>query len=273
MAAWLLIPSPEAGANSNAAAESLQGVHSMNRFTLVAALVAGSLSFTVGCATKKYVRNEVAPTINKVNELDDLTAKNTHDIRDTDSRAQQGIQQAKSQAATADQKALAAGQAADQANQNATQASHRVTSLAGTVENLDNYKPVSDTTVLFAFNKADLTRKDKQALDEFAQQMGSQKHYIVQVEGYTDSVGPADYNYQLSQRRADAVIQYLAQKCNVPAYKIYLIGLGKDNPVAMNTSASGRAKNRRVDVTLMTNNATESASSAQLSSSVQMQQQ
>jgi OOP family OmpA-OmpF porin len=271
MAAWLLIPSPEAGANSNAAAESLQGVHSMNRITLVSALVAGSLPFTVGCATKKYVRNEVTPTINKVNELDDLTAKNTHDIRDTDSRAQQGIQQAKSQATAADQKALAAGQAADQANQNASQALHRVTSLTGTVENLDNYKPVSDTTILFAFNKADLTHKDKQALDEFAQQMGSQKHSIVQAEGYTDSTGPADYNYQLSQRRADAVIQYLAQKYNVPAYKIYLIGLGKDNPAAMNTSASGRAKNRRVDVTLMTNN--ESASSAQLSSSVQMQQQ
>ena len=244
----------------------------MNRFTLIAALVAGSLPFTVGCATKNYVRNEVSPTVNKVNELDDLTAKNTHDIRDTDARAQQGIQQAKSQADTADQKALTAGQAADQANQNATQASHRVTSLAGTVENLDNYKPANDTTVLFGFNKAELTRKDKQALDEFAEQFGSQRHYIVQVEGYTDSTGPADYNYQLSQRRADAVIQYLAQKYNVPAHKIFLIGLGKDNPVARNTSPDGRAKNRRVDVTLMTNNATESASSAQPSSSGQTQQ-
>ncbi len=245
----------------------------MTRFSLVAGLVAGSLPFTVGCATKNYVRNEVTPTINKVNELDDLTAKNTQDIRDTDARAQQGIQQAKSQAAAADQKALAAGQAADQAKQHAGQASNRVTSLAGTVENLDNYKPVNDTTVLFAFNRSDLTRKDKQALDDFAQQMTSQKHYIVQVEGYTDSTGSADYNYQLSQRRADAVIQYLAQKYSVPAYKIYLIGLGKDNPVAMNTSAAGRAKNRRVDVTLMTNIVTESASSTQPSSSVQAQPQ
>jgi len=202
----------------------------MNRFTLVAALVAGSLPFTVGCATKNYVRNEVTPTINKVNKLDDLTAKNTHDIRDTDARSQQGIQQAQSAATAADQKALAAGQAADQANQNASQASHRVTSLAGTVANLDNYKPVNDTTILFGFNKADLTRKDKQALDEFAEQFGNQKHYIVQVEGYTDSTGPADYNYQLSQHRADAVIQYLAQKYSVPAYKIYLIGLGRTIP-------------------------------------------
>ena len=232
----------------------------MNRFSIAAAAVAVCLPFTVGCATKNYVRNEVTPTINKVNELDDLTAKNTRDIKDVDSRAQQGIQQVNSKAAAADQKALAAGQAADQANQNASRAGTRVTSLAGTVENLDNYKSVNDTTVLFGFDKADLTRKDKQTLDDFAQQMQSQKHYIVQVEGYTDSTGPADYNYQLSQRRADAVIRYLAQKYSVPAYKIFLIGLGKDNPVAANTSASGRAKNRRVDVRLMTNNLTQSAS-------------
>ncbi len=233
----------------------------MNRFTALAVVVAGTLPFTVGCATKTYVRNEVTPTVNKVNELDDLTAKNTRDIRDTDARAQQGIQQAKSSADAADQKALAAGQSADQANSNATQASNRVTSLAGTVENLDNYKPVSTSTVLFGFDKAQLTRKDKADLDEFAQQIQSQRHYIVQVEGYTDSTGPADYNYQLSQRRADAVIQYLATKYQVPAHKIFLIGLGKDNPVAKNTSATGRAQNRRVDIALMTNNNnTQSAS-------------
>ena len=244
----------------SAEAGKSEGAIFMNRFSIAAAAVAVCLPFTVGCATKNYVRNEVTPTINKVNELDDLTAKNTRDIKDVDSRAQQGIQQVNSKAAAADQKALAAGQAADQANQNASRAGTRVTSLAGTVENLDNYKSVNDTTVLFGFDKADLTRKDKQTLDDFAQQMQSQKHYIVQVEGYTDSTGPADYNYQLSQRRADAVIQYLAQKYSVPAYKIFLIGLGKDNPVAANTSASGRAKNRRVDIRLMTNNVTQSAS-------------
>jgi outer membrane protein OmpA-like peptidoglycan-associated protein len=225
----------------------------MNQLSLRALLVGASLLFTVGCATKSYVRNQMTPTINRVNELDDLTAKNTRDIKDVDTRAQQGIEQT-------DKKALAAGQAADQANQNATMAGKRVTNLAGTVENLDNYKPVSETTVLFAFNKAELTAKDKQTIDDFAQQISGQKHYIIQVEGYTDSVGSAEYNYQLSQHRADAVIRYLAQKYNVPAYRIFLIGLGKDNPVAENTSAAGRAQNRRVDVRLMTNNLTESAS-------------
>ncbi len=231
----------------------------MNRYSALAVLVAGSLPFTVGCATKKYVSNQTTPIINNVNELDDETAKNTRDIRDVDTRAQQGIAQVNDKSAAADQKALAAGQTADQANQVATQASNRVTSLAGTVENLDNYKSVADTTILFGFDKAQLTRKDKQTLDDFAAQLQSQRHYIIQVEGYTDSTGPADYNYQLSQRRADAVIQYLATKYSVPAHKIFLIGLGKDNPVAQNTTAKGRAENRRVDVRLMENSLTESA--------------
>ncbi len=241
----------------------------MNRFSLATAMLAVVLPLTVGCATKKYVRNEVTPTVNKVNELDDLTAKNTRDIRDVDARSQQGIQQATSAADQANQKALAAGQAADQASQNATQAANRVTSLAGTVENLDTYKPVGDpTTVLFGFDKADLTRKDKQTLGEFGQQLASQRHYLVEVHGYTDSTGPADYNYQLSQRRADAVIQYLAQKYNVPAHKIYVIGLGEDNPVAANTSARGRAENRRVDIRLMSNSV-EAPASAQANSPAQ----
>ncbi|HZP25200.1 MAG TPA: OmpA family protein [Terriglobales bacterium] len=231
----------------------------MNRFSVLAVLVAGSLPFTVGCATKKYVRNETTPVINNVNELDDQTAKNSREIKDVDTRTQQGIAQVDNKAAAADQKAQAAGTVANEANQNATQASNRVTSLAGTVENLDNYKQVGDTTVLFGFDKAQLTRKDKQTLDGFASQLQSQRHYIIQVEGYTDSTGPADYNYQLSQRRADAVIQYLATKYNVPAHKIFLIGLGKDNPVAKNTTTQGRAQNRRVDVRLMANSLTESA--------------
>jgi outer membrane protein OmpA-like peptidoglycan-associated protein len=79
------------------------------------------------------------------------------------------------------------------------------------------------------------------------------KGYIVTVEGGTDAVGSSDYNYDLSQRRANAVIQYLASQHNVPAHKIYLIGLGKDKPVDSNKTADGRAKNRRVDVRLMTN--------------------
>jgi OOP family OmpA-OmpF porin len=226
----------------------------MNRKLLA---LTGALSltmiFSVGCASKNYVRNQTAPIVDKTNELDDLTAKNTRDIRDTDARAQKGIQDVQTKAADADQKALAAGKTADEAQGVANQATNRITSLANTVANLDNYRPVVETTVHFGFDKANLTPKAKQALDELGGDIPNAKHYIIVVDGNTDSTGPADYNYQLSQRRASAVIQYLAGKYDVPAHKIYVIGLGKDKPVASNGSTGGRAKNRRVDVRLMTN--------------------
>jgi outer membrane protein OmpA-like peptidoglycan-associated protein len=225
----------------------------MNRIALLAAIAATSMSFTVGCASKNYVRNESTPTINKVNDLDDLTAKTTQEIKDVDARAQKGIQGVNDKAAEADQKAQAAGKTADEANTLAMNADHRVTSLTNQVVNLDNYKPVVETQVHFGFDKYHLTDKAKAALDQLGAELPNQKHYIVVVDGNTDSVGPADYNYKLSQRRADSVIQYLAEKYNVPAHKIYVIGLGKDKPVAQNSTGKGRAENRRVDVRLMTN--------------------
>jgi len=224
----------------------------MNRTSLTI-LLAMSMAASVGCASKNYVKQQTTPLINKTNELDDLTAKNTKDIKDVDARAQAGIQNVQTKAAAADQKALAAGQQADSAQQLATSANNRVTTLTNTVANLDNYRAVAETSVHFGFNKDNLTPEAKQALDQLASDLATAKGYIITVEGATDSTGPADYNYDLSQRRADSVIQYLASKYNVPVHKIYLIGLGKDKPVESNKTRDGRAKNRRVDVRLMTN--------------------
>jgi OOP family OmpA-OmpF porin len=226
-------------------------------------LVAGAaIVFNAGCATKKYVRNEAAPVINKTNELDDLTARNTKDIRDVDARAQRGIEGVNQKTAAADQKALAAGQAADQAQQAANQTNGKVDYLTNRVANLDNYRPVADSSVHFAFNSALLTKKAKAALDQLGSQIPNTKGYVIQLMGNTDSIGSSQYNYKLSQQRAAAVVQYLATQYNVPAYKIYVAGLGKDKEVASNKSADGRAKNRRVDVQLMSN-IQESSTNAQ----------
>jgi len=82
--------------------------------------------------------------------------------------------------------------------------------------------------VQFGFDKDNLTKASKEALDQLANQLPNAKGYIIAVEGGTDSVGDPDYNYALSQRRADSVVQYLASQHSIPAHKIYLIGLGKD---------------------------------------------
>jgi OmpA-OmpF porin, OOP family len=224
----------------------------MNRTSLTVLLAMG-MAASVGCASKNYVRQETTPLINKTNELDDLTAKNSKDIKDVDARAQAGIQQVQAKTAEVDQKAQAAGQQADQAQTQANNAVHRVDNLQSAVANLDNYKVVTETSVHFGFNKDNLTADAKTALDQLASDVSNTKGYILTVEGATDSVGDSEYNYGLSQRRADAVIQYLASERNIPPYKIYVIGLGKDKPVDSNQTPAGRAKNRRVDVRLMTN--------------------
>ena len=224
----------------------------MTRTSLVI-LLAASMVASVGCASKNYVKQQTTPLINKTNELDDLTAKNTKDIKDVDSRVQAGLAAVNAKTADVEQKAQAAGQTATSAQQMADAANSRVGVLSNTVANLDNYHAVAETSVKFAFNRDVLTPKAKEALDQLAASIASTKGYIIALEGGCDSVGSTEYNYDLSQRRANSVIQYLASKFNVPAHKIYVIGLGKDKPVESNKTAAGRADNRRVDVRLMTN--------------------
>jgi len=224
----------------------------MNRTTLTV-LLAASMVASVGCSSKNYVRQQTTPLINKTNELDDLTAKNTKDIKDVDARAQAGIQAVNAKTAEVDQKAQAAAQQATQAQTLADTATHRVDTLQNTVANLDNYRVVTETAVHFGFDKDTLTKQAKESLDQLATDVPNTKGFIIAVEGGTVSVGSTDYNYDLSQRRANSVIQYLASKYSVPAHKIYVIGLGKDKPVETNKTSAGRADNRRVDVRLMTN--------------------
>ncbi len=212
---------------------------------------------TVGCSSKNYVRSQAAPIVQQTNELDAKTAADHRNIVDTDERAQKGIAGAQSAAETADQHAVAAGQSASTANQSAQEAFNRVDSLSGVVANLDNYKPLSDVDVTFRFDKAALTSSDKKKLDDFAVNLTSARGYILEVTGGTDSTGDANYNYQLSQRRADAVVNYLASKHNIPPHKFYLIGIGKDQAVASNQTAAGRAQNRRVNIKLMSNMANQ----------------
>lgn len=216
-------------------------------------VVAFSVASVTGCATKNYVRNQTAPLVEHTGQLEDKTAANGRAIQDTDQRAQAGIQQAQTAAEAAAQNAQNATKAANEADNAANDAVHRADSLDSVVKGLDSYKQLADVTVTFGFDKAVLTKDDQAQLDDFASKLGSAKGYILEVTGGTDSTGPAQYNYDLSQRRADAVVQYLASKYNIPARRFYLIGIGKDQEVASNDTPEGRKKNRRVEVQLLTN--------------------
>lgn len=216
---------------------------------LAAALLAG------GCATKKYVRNTAAPIQAKVDEVGQETQKqgqqiqqtNT-DVKQVDERAQSGISAAKEQAMTAQNHATDAMNKANQAHDLATKDSQEISSLRQAIPNLDDYKQVADLTIPFAFNKYSLTDKDKQDLDNLVSTTSKNKRFFIAVEGFTDHTGTRQYNETLSRKRADAVVEYLVAKHNIPIFRIHMIGLGEENPVDTAKTRAARAKNRRVEI-------------------------
>lgn len=205
-----------------------------------------------GCATKKFVRNQNAPIIDRENQLDQKVDANGKRINDVDQSAQNGIKEAKDSAEFADQNAKDAASKADAAQATANDAVHRVDSLASVVKGLDNFKSVDSLTVYFGTSKDTLTSEDKAQLDAFAAKIG-QSGYILEVTGGTDATGSAEANYQLSQRRANAVVAYLVARHNIPTHRFYLVGIGKDKEVASNKTAAGRKQNRRVTIELLSN--------------------
>ena len=107
--------------------------------------------------------------------------------------------------------------------------------------------------VLFATNKADLKSSGLVNINKLAQFLQENPDRKVIVEGYTDSTGAANYNQSLSERRATSV-QVALIKMGVDPSRIVAQGYGKEYPVADNTSVSGRAMNRRVEVTISNDN-------------------
>jgi len=224
----------------------------MNRFGLVLAAAAVAMIGMTGCATKKFVRTQTAPIVDHQAQQDKQIADNGQQIKDVDGRAQVGIDNAQGAADKAQKAALSASEQAAAAQAAADGAVHRVDSLEGVIKGLDSYKVAGEVTVTFAPDKYTLTKEAQAELDAFAEKI-AQSGFILEVTGATDSRGSAELNYQLSQKRANAVVTYLAAKHNVPAHRFYLVGLGKDKQVADNKTADGRKQNRRVTVQLLTN--------------------
>lgn len=106
---------------------------------------------------------------------------------------------------------------------------------------------LSLTGVNFEFDKSVLTAQAKNTLDEAVDLLRDTDEMIeVRVEGHTDSIGSEQYNMQLSQERADAVVQYLSDN-GVNETLLKPVGMGEGFPVASNETDAGRAENRRVD--------------------------
>ncbi len=200
-------------------------------------------------ARKKWVKRQVNPVKDRLNELDQLTATNAQNIKDVDARAQAGIAKANGEAQLADQHATTAGTTANQAQQLAQQASIQTDTIGTAVNNLDQYQTVSKVEIRFRTGQAVLGQNSKDALDQLASQLQGQRGYLIDVQGYSPLRGASGVT--ASRSMASAVTRYLVTAHQVPLYKVHQIGLG-NAPLQMSDSST-RRHGSIVEVTLMHN--------------------
>ncbi len=106
---------------------------------------------------------------------------------------------------------------------------------------------VSLQGIHFKFDSASLTSEAKSILDRAVSAIRSNPSQNIQIEGHTDSTGSDSYNLDLSQRRAESVVNYLASK-GVNSSRLNAKGYGESSPVSSNDTAASRAQNRRVEI-------------------------
>lgn len=183
--------------------------------------------------TAEMIQAGIDPTAQKVAANQQNIAANQKDI------------EANRQGIDANQQNIAGNKAAIDAN--ALEASKRFAQLT-------EYDTKDQLDVHFASGSADIPAEDQSALKKLAQDAVSQTGYIIQVKGFADSTGNAQMNQVLSMDRAQNVIAFLLQSCNVPVRHIVAPGaMGEAAPTASNETAAGRAENRRVEVKVLLN--------------------
>jgi peptidoglycan-associated lipoprotein len=189
-----------------------------------------------GCATKDFVKEQVAPVSQRVDSqsgklegLDTSIKAVSNDLKAQGSRISQNE-------ARIGETSKLAQDALDRAN-----AAH-VLAEGKLIDEL----VLTDDKAKFAFGKFVLSKDAKAALDEFASQLKSEnKNVYIEIQGHTDSVGSTAYNKQLGQERAEAVRDYLNQ-AGIPLHRMNVISYGETRPVTDNKTRAHRAQNRRV---------------------------
>jgi peptidoglycan-associated lipoprotein len=192
-----------------------------------------------GCATKKYVGKEVGEVNQKVDNLStevektqERVKRNEVRIDEVNQQSQAGITEAKGSAQQAMLKATDAEKAAK------GKLIYSVT--------------LSNDKVTFPLNRAEVSDDAKKLIDEAVGQLAQEnKGVFFEIEGHTDSTGPAEYNMKLGEDRASAVRNYLHDQHNIALNRMQVISYGATRPVVDNNTRGTRAQNRRVVIKVL----------------------
>lgn len=182
-------------------------------------LVAGAMLLGVaslgGCATKKYVNEQVSAVDTRVSDVSTRVGEHDTKIATLDTATKEALQRAEAAGKLAEGKFV--------------------------------YSEVlSDDSMKFGVSKATLSPEAQARLDAFVEKLKTDNRNVyVEVQGHTDATGSKDVNYRLGEQRAEVVRRYLNQH-GVALNRIGTISYGADAPVAPNNNRAGRSANRRV---------------------------
>ncbi|MCX6543138.1 MAG: OmpA family protein [Acidobacteria bacterium] len=209
----------------------------------IVALLTVAIAGGSACATKGYVSSRIGTVNDKVE-----TMGKSIEATQERTKANEG------KIGVVDGKADAAQQAANQAGKAAGAADARAGAVDAKADALDRAsKRIIYTLVLsseegnFEFGRTTLPAEAKARIDELiAKVKANPQGAYFEIEGYTDNVGPKDFNERLGLERAEEVKRYLYAQHQIPLHRISVISYGVEKPVAPNTTKAGRAQNRRV---------------------------
>ena len=207
-------------------------------------VIADDIKFTGDDLKTAYaIQSGLAPTDQKLEATGKQVEANTQDIVDNKQQIQSNQQQI-----------MANGQQIQSTQKQVEGVEADTAALGKRFDDLSDYDVKGETTVYFGINSASLSDKAKSDLSDLAASASNVKGYLIQVAGYADSSGSAAWNEQLSDRRAQAVVNYLRQECNVQLSRVLAPApMGVSQPAASNDTAKGRQENRRVEVKILVN--------------------
>jgi outer membrane protein OmpA-like peptidoglycan-associated protein len=228
-------------------------------------LCGASAALVSGCATKKFVREQLGATESRIGSRVDTqgtelrqTAERTganaqaleqanERLRGIDSRVQ-GVD---SRVQGVDSRVTEVSALAAQAQRDANAAGEAVRATDQRFANRNKLATLETKSVFFDFGKADVRDQAMPELEDVAKALKADPNAVVELQGFADSRGSDDYNYRLTRERVEAVTRYLVQK-GIELRRIYAVGMGKapqDNGAKADREAL--AKSRRVDIVLL----------------------
>jgi OmpA-OmpF porin, OOP family len=222
--------------------------------TVTCLMLCGGLTFLLlGCATKKFVREQVGAAEGRADQrfasVDQRVEGQDAKLRETSTQLDAKIGEVRTMASEASSTGQDAKKTADDVSASVRDVDSRTTQRFAA---RNRYSVLETQSVVFDFGKADLRDESINLLREVAAALTQDPNAVVELHGHTDAVGSDQFNLQLSRERVDAVVRYLVRDAGVDLRRIHTLGFGKRLPVADNGSKEGRAKNRRVEIRVLT---------------------